>query len=195
MFTVVIGGSASDKSEYAEQHVVSLPGKRIYLATMMPWDEECIRRIAKHREGRKERGFSTVEQYTRLEDLNLPADGNVLLEDLGNLLSNTWYARGEDETAEPGRQAETGGAATRSGRFATECASGEVLRGIDHLLRSVAHLTLVTNEIGLGGADYSEQTLLYMEQLGRLNRKLAKRADQVVEVICGLPVILKENGE
>lgn len=48
MFTLVIGGSASGKSEYAEQQVMALPGRRWYLATMEPWDDECVARIAKH---------------------------------------------------------------------------------------------------------------------------------------------------
>ena len=180
MFTLIIGGSASGKSEYAEQHVFSLPGERIYLATMIPWDEECVRRIEKHREARKERGFRTIEQYTRLERLLLPADGNVLLEDLSNLLSNTWF----------GAESHAG-----DGQAAGEGAAEEILSGIGHLLESACHVTVVTNEIGLGGADYGEQTLLFMEKLGCLNRKLAARADQVVEVVCGIPVILKENRE
>ena len=38
MFTFIIGGSASGKSEYAEQHVLSLSGGRVYIATLEPWD-------------------------------------------------------------------------------------------------------------------------------------------------------------
>ena len=41
MFTLVIGGAASGKSEYAEAHVETLPGRRLDIATMEPWDEEC----------------------------------------------------------------------------------------------------------------------------------------------------------
>lgn len=48
MFTLVIGGAASGKSEYAEAHVETLPGRRLYIATMEPWDEECRARIARH---------------------------------------------------------------------------------------------------------------------------------------------------
>ena len=49
MFTLVIGGAASGKSEYAELHVTRLTGRRIYLAAMRPWDQECLGRIARHR--------------------------------------------------------------------------------------------------------------------------------------------------
>ena len=33
MFTLVIGGAASGKSEYAEAHTLSLSGQKVYLAT------------------------------------------------------------------------------------------------------------------------------------------------------------------
>ena len=52
MFTLVIGGAASGKSEYAEAHVETLPGRRLYIATMEPWDEECRARIARHQAAR-----------------------------------------------------------------------------------------------------------------------------------------------
>ena len=56
MFTLVIGGSASGKSEYAERHVLSLStpektspqfGNRIYIATMQPFGEDARARIAR----------------------------------------------------------------------------------------------------------------------------------------------------
>ena len=66
MFTLVIGGAASGKSEYAESRVVRLPERRIYLATMRPWDQECRARIARHRRLRQDKGFETLERYTDL---------------------------------------------------------------------------------------------------------------------------------
>ena len=46
MLTLVLGGSASGKSEYAEQLVLEAgAGPRFYIATMEPYDEECLRRM------------------------------------------------------------------------------------------------------------------------------------------------------
>ena len=61
MLSLIIGGSASGKSEYAERLVCSLPGKRIYVATMEPFGEEGRERIARHRKLREGKGFATVE--------------------------------------------------------------------------------------------------------------------------------------
>ena len=61
MLRLIIGGSASGKSEYAERLVCSLSGKRIYVATMEPFGEEGRERIARHRKLREGKGFVTAE--------------------------------------------------------------------------------------------------------------------------------------
>ena len=55
---LVMGGAASGKSEYAESVVVaSSIHERYYIATMMPYDDECFRRIERHRAMRAQKGF------------------------------------------------------------------------------------------------------------------------------------------
>ena len=49
MLTLVIGGAASGKSAYAESLTLKLPLPRYYVATMQVWDEECAKRVEKHR--------------------------------------------------------------------------------------------------------------------------------------------------
>lgn len=166
MFTLVIGGAASGKSEYAESRVVRLPERRIYLATMRPWDQECRARIARHRRLRQDKGFETLERYTDLAGAEVPAGANVLLECMSNLTANELY------------DPEGGG-------------QEAVLRGVDALLARCGHLTVVTNEVFSGGAACEEDTLRYLRALARINRLLAARADTVAEVICGLPNYLK----
>lgn len=166
MFTLVIGGAASGKSEYAESRVTGLPGRRIYLATMRPWDQECRARIARHRRLRQDKGFETLERYTDLAGAEVPAGANVLLECMSNLTANELY------------DPEGGG-------------QEAVLRGVDALLARCGHLTVVTNEVFSGGTACEEDTLRYLRALARINRLLAARADTVAEVICGLPNYLK----
>ena len=52
MLTLVLGGAASGKSEYAESLVLKTALPRYYLATMQVWDAECAARVAKHRKMR-----------------------------------------------------------------------------------------------------------------------------------------------
>ena len=61
MLTLVIGGAASGKSEYAESLVLRSTLPRYYLATMQVWDAECAARVEKHRKMRAAKQFETVE--------------------------------------------------------------------------------------------------------------------------------------
>lgn len=167
MFTFIIGGSASGKSEYAEQHVLSLSGGRVYIATLEPWDDECRKRILKHQNARARRGFQTIECYRGLDRLTVPEGSNILLDGLGNLVAGELYS--------PDGQG-------------TEA----ILAGVEHLLSRCGHLTIVADEVFSGGKDYEGDTLRYLREMGRLHCDLAARADRVVEILCGVPNVLKE---
>ena len=166
MFTLIIGGSASGKSEYAEQHVLSMDGKPLYIATMEPFGDEAQARIRKHQKARTGRGFETIECYVNLSAIEIVPEANILLEDMGNLIANEMYRQ------------DGGGKAA-------------VLCGIQSVLGRCRHLTVVTNEVFSGGQDYQGDTLRYLRELAEVNRELAACADRVVEVVCGLPNVLK----
>ena len=166
MFTLVIGGAASGKSAWAEAYVSKQPGQRIYLATLQPYGEEGRARVTKHREHRSGKGFDTLERYTDLAHVPVPTGSSVLLEDLGNLTANELFSP------------EGGG-------------TKAVLEGIEFLLRCCDNLTVVANEVFSGGQAYADDTLRYLSELARIHRILAGKADLVVEMICGLPNILK----
>lgn len=52
-------------------------------------------------------------------------------------------------------------------------------------------MVIVTNEVGRDGRTYDRETMDYIRLMGLLNRRLADMADQVVEVVFGIPVVLK----
>ena len=168
MFSLITGGSASGKSAFAEDLVMGLPGRRIYLAAMERYGAESLERIEKHRNNREGKQFVTIERTTCLEELDLPADSNVLLECLGTLTANEMFMP-------------SGGGPEA------------VIRGIDHLLSRCSSLTIVANEVFSGGGSYGEETLRYMRELGRITCLLAARADYVCEIVCGVPNVLKDE--
>ena len=51
---------------------------------------------------------------------------------------------------------------------------------------------VVTNEIFSEAASYQGETELYQEYLGKINQFLGQLADQVVEVVYGIPVYHKK---
>ena len=170
MFTLVIGGAASGKSEYAENLILRSGAlSRFYIATMKPLDNESRTRIARHRAMRARKCFETVECYTCLEHLHLPGRGAVLLECISNLVANELYSPNGAE-------------------MDTEAA---ILRGIDALLPQCRELVVVSNEVFSGGCDYEGDTLRYLRVLSSVNRALAGKADRVAEIVCGQAVYYK----
>ena len=177
MLTLVIGGSGSGKSEYAERLAVRLAGTgpRTYLATMQVWDDECRRRVERHRRQRAGRGFATLERPQDLTGIPVQAldgRGTILLEDLGNLAANELYGAAPAEEAGP-----------------------RILQGIGHLCRCCRHLVIVSNEVGCGGTDYAGDTGTYLHLLAGLHRALARQADAVCEVAAGLAAYYKGGEE
>ena len=49
-------------------------------------------------------------------------------------------------------------------------------------------LVIVTNELGCDINDYSPETMAYIKAMGTINSELSKLADQVYEVVCGIPI-------
>ena len=173
MMTLVIGGAASGKSEFAEGLVLdagSLP--RYYIATMQPFDGECRARIRRHREMRAKKQFTTVECFVNLEQVTLPEKGVVLLECMSNLAANELY----------------------SPDGAGDDAVESIQRGIRHLKSQCEELVIVSNEVFSSGSDYEGDTLRYLRVLAEVNRMLAKEADTVYEVVCGCSVCHKGKG-
>ena len=129
MLTLVIGGSASGKSSFAERLAVQSGLPRYYVATMRVWDAESEKRVARHREMRREKRFETLECPLRLDELIVPERGVILLEDMGNLVANELY----------------------DSEGAGQDAAQAILRGVERLHRQGSHLIVVSNERGLCG--------------------------------------------
>lgn len=181
MRVLVIGGAASGKSAYAESVATAFPGERVYLATMQPFGAEGARRIERHRELRRGKGFLTAEVARRLDSCDerallggaaCPARATVLLECLGTLLANEMF---DDSGAfEPG-----------------SAPADRVIAGVCRLARLCGNVVVVTNDVGCDIGDYSNETRAYIRELGRVNAVLASRFDAVVEVVAGIPTVVK----
>ncbi|WP_312640831.1 bifunctional adenosylcobinamide kinase/adenosylcobinamide-phosphate guanylyltransferase [Hydrogenoanaerobacterium sp.] len=175
MLTLVTGGSASGKSEYAEGLAIAGGGKRYYIATMQPMgtgDAEFEARVARHREMRAHKGFETIECYTNLSAVVVEPGATVLLECLSNLAANEFYSE-----AGAGAQAQQA-----------------ILAGVRHLCRQAEHVIVVSNEVFGDGVCYDESTQQYLQLLGCLNRCLAQHAQRVIEVVYTIQVHHKNEG-
>ena len=169
MMILITGGSACGKSAYAESLCMKAPLPRYYLAAMKPYGEEGERKVRRHRALREGKGFETIERYTDYAALQLPVRGTALLECICNLTANEMF----DE----------------SGRWSDPCA--RVLAGVDALAAQCELLVVVTNDVGSDIRTYEDSTAAYIQALGRINAALAAQADTVIEMVAGIPLVIK----
>lgn len=172
MMILVTGGSGSGKSAFAEDCVLACgEKKRIYIATMYPFDQESKKRVLRHRKMRAGKGFDTEECYVGLKNVQIPSGCTVLLECMSNLTANEIFR--EDGAGEK-----------------TE---DEILQGVERLKNQAEDLIIVTNEIFSDSIFYEKETQNYQRILGAVNQKLAQMADSVVEVVYGIPIYYKKG--
>lgn len=190
MMILVIGGSGSGKSSYAEEIVVCLSQgmipsgenfsdiniKRYYLATMQIFDEEGYQKAERHRKLRSKKEFLTIEQPTQIHRaLEKMETGRKigLLECISNLTANEMFS---DKGNRPKMQVVE-----------------SIVTSVKQLKEQMTHLVVVTNNVFEDGIFYDEATLEYIRAMGKINQHLAILADQVIEVVAGIPVIIKEQ--
>ncbi len=175
MLHVVTGGSGSGKSAYAETELLRLAKqnncKKYYIATMEPFGEETLKKIARHREMRKDKGFETLECYTDLKGTaeTLADRPAVLLECMSNLTANEIYRPdgAGDQTAD------------------------RIMDGVAELCKQCEHVVIVTNEVCSECARDSEDMIRYKQILSEINCRMAERADDVTEIVYGISVEVK----
>lgn len=177
---LITGGSASGKSAFGEKllHERCLQNK-LYIATMKLYDEESVKRVEKHRAMRKDKHFDTIESYD--QNLDLVRDvasrhEGALFECLSNYITNCMFtdeqmemwANGSNETEEM----------ALANSFCEE---------ICKVQDSTGYLVVMSAEVFSDGKRYDDGTESYKHVLALCNRILAKKADEVYEVICGIP--------
>lgn len=164
--TIVLGGAASGKSQWAETLMESSGLNLIYLATGRIWDDEIEKRVAVH-QSRRDTRWTTVEAPLdlgpSLAELT-PADA-VLIDCATMWLSNQMI----DEIPLAGAQ-------TRLMQALETCQAPWVV---------------VTNEVGHGIVPDNKLARDFREAQGRLNIALAARAELAVQITAGLPQVLK----
>ncbi|MWL88249.1 bifunctional adenosylcobinamide kinase/adenosylcobinamide-phosphate guanylyltransferase [Cupriavidus sp. SW-Y-13] len=187
--TLVLGGARSGKSHFAEQlatdHAALMRGPVTYIATARhdaePADEEMELRIALHR-ARRPADWTLVEEPMHLADAlyaHARHDGCILVDCVTLWLNNLIFG--------DNREYPDHGVITPPPAFTEE---------IDALMTALpmlpGHVILVSNEIGFGVVPMGAITRFYVDELGRLNQKLAAAADRVRLLVAGIPVAVKD---
>jgi adenosylcobinamide kinase/adenosylcobinamide-phosphate guanylyltransferase len=179
--TLIIGGARSGKSRLAQEMAREGGGEVLFVATAEAGDDEMERRIAAHRRSRPPH-WKTLEVTTNIGEkisAEIGRASTVVVDCITLLVSNVFAAHGwstDDAEMEKAVDAEMQGL-------------------IDCVDRSEARFIIVTNEVGLGIIPADRVSRLYRDLLGRANRMLAARADEVLLIVAGIPLAIKKEGE
>jgi adenosylcobinamide kinase / adenosylcobinamide-phosphate guanylyltransferase len=165
--TLVLGGARSGKSRYAENLVMASPAPWVFVATAEPGDAEMAERIALHRRRRGE-DWRTVEAPHSLSAslATIPGEAPILIDCLTLWLSNRMLTNADVE-----------------GEIALLEAALDKRKGL---------VVLVSNEVGFGIVPDNELARRFRDLQGRLNQRIAARADRVILMVAGLPITVKE---
>ena len=165
MISLILGGSGSGKSEFAENLFKEWKGEKYYVATMKVNTLSGAKRIKRHEDLREGKGFLTIECTKDFD--KLPLGKYVLLEDMGNFCAN-WLFSEEKERAEENIKYE-----------------------LTEMFEKSKIVVIVSNDVFSDGNDYDGDTLKYIELLGKINSWITDKADKVIEVVYSIPIYHK----
>ncbi len=167
---LVLGGAASGKSAFAEGLLDGVT-PRVYIATYEvfegAFDNEMTDKIAQHK-ARRGTDWLTIESPRGLaKAIETAPQGAILVDCMTMWLANIMDADMDTDM------------------------NKEIAAFLHVFETSEKRLILVSNETGLGIVPDSPDVRRFRQSQGELNQALAARADCVIQVIAGLPLILK----
>ncbi len=169
MIYLITGGQRSGKSSYAQELALSLTDSPLYVATARVLDEDFEQRVERHKQDRDER-WTTIEVEKELSDLDL--DGEVAVIDCITL----WLANFFRDTGRDVGQS-----------------LGQAKKELKKLFKQDATFIVITNEIGMGIHAPTESGRKFTDLQGWMNQHIAKRADEVILMVSGIPHTIKEE--
>ena len=195
MIIFVTGGARSGKSDFAQDLAEKLEGKRLFLATAQAFDEEMHRRIEKHKEQRGNR-WDTLEEPIYIGRALRSAVGSydtILIDCLTLWMSNLLLEynppippllKGGQKGILPSNKGGMGGLLDE-----------KISEIMDNFFSSIDEfdgtIIAVSNEVGMGIVPDNKLARDYRDQLGFLNQRMARRADEVYALLSGIPVKIK----
>jgi adenosylcobinamide kinase/adenosylcobinamide-phosphate guanylyltransferase len=174
---LITGGARSGKSSYALQIAERKSESRVFVATCPTIDREMTDRVERHKLEREGRGWRTIEEETELAELfqeKVKAAGVVLIDCITLWVNNILFTHGEERVDD----------------FVIKDLCMKWLQAMDVFDGTVI---CVTNEVGLGVVPENRLARKYRDLVGTCNQLLGRKANRVVLVSCGVPLIIKDE--
>jgi adenosylcobinamide kinase/adenosylcobinamide-phosphate guanylyltransferase len=166
---LITGGQRSGKSSYAQKIALERATRPIYLATSRVWDEEHRQRIERHKIDRGT-DFDSIEEEKEISKYDF--FGRVVLLDCITLWLNNFYFDNDNDI---------------------ELSLTQAKAEFDKLMTQNAIFVVVTNELGMGGHPTNDIQRKFTDLQGWMNQYIASIADEVVLMVSGIPVKIKND--
>nr|WP_302828696.1 bifunctional adenosylcobinamide kinase/adenosylcobinamide-phosphate guanylyltransferase [uncultured Bacteroides sp.] len=165
---LITGGARSGKSSYAEKLALGFSPSPVYVATARIWDEEFRKRVLRHQE-RRGPEWTNIEEEKELSRHSL--SGRTVLIDCVTLWCTNFFF---DLNAD------------------IDLALAAVEEEFNRFTAQDATFIFVTNEIGMGGTSDNEIQRKFTDMQGWMNQYIAAKADEVILMVSGIPVKIKD---
>jgi adenosylcobinamide kinase/adenosylcobinamide-phosphate guanylyltransferase len=165
---LVLGGTRSGKSNFAESTAVATDKRLVYIATAQALDKEMHARILHHQSSRIGQWITVEEPLSLAASLQQhSAENNCILVDCLTLWLTNILLAGE------------------------EVFQHEHAALLETLPQLAGDIIFVSNEVGMGIVAADPLSRRFVDEAGRLHQALGKICDKVTLVVAGLPLQLK----
>jgi adenosylcobinamide kinase/adenosylcobinamide-phosphate guanylyltransferase len=179
---LVLGGTRSGKSSYAESLLMDIEGKILYIATAVPFDHEMKVRIAKHKLARPSH-WDTYEGYKNIGIFlkeQGPQYAGIILECVTLMISNLLLDFSKDHNLD---------------EIDYNLLEKSILNEIDNLIEGLmgvnGTVVLVSSEVGFGIVPESKLGRYFRDIAGKVTQHLASKSEDVYLLVAGLPLKIK----
>lgn len=162
----VLGGAASGKSVFAENLILNSGLNPVYVATSRIWDDETKIRVDVHKSRRDDTWTTHEAPFDVGPALAKTGSNSAVLIDCATMWLTNHVLEENDLAA----------------------AQSMLLAALE---TCTAPVVIVSNEVGQGIVPANALSRQFREAQGRLNIALAAKADLAVQVVAGLPNVLK----
>jgi len=166
----ILGGARSGKSSYAVELAKGIDRKVAFIATCLPLDAEMKQRVETHKKQRPSH-WRTFEETENIPALlkEIGSKFNIVVIDCLTLLLSNFLLKNFDE----------------------EDIENRIKEMLRMLKQAKCKSIIVSNEVGLSIVPKNRMARRFRDLAGRINQKVAQKADKVFFMVSGLPLNVK----
>ncbi|MBE7047789.1 MAG: bifunctional adenosylcobinamide kinase/adenosylcobinamide-phosphate guanylyltransferase [Ruminococcaceae bacterium] len=181
---MVIGGKRSGKSDFAQGLAEGFGDSILYIATLVPEDDEEVKSRIAYRKAMRPSGWDTLEIYdgiaAHIAEFGGAYDG-IVLDRISVMVTQLLGAYNESWESVP-----------LSAVLEIEKTIQQETRQVVKAAKSVsAPVIIITNELGMGSRPADRFHKIRRDITCRVNTKLAAQADEVYFMMAGIPMKIK----